>query len=68
MPLSFGVELLAMLDFSSLAVSPAIVDVDGEREKEFKGPRCVSLSSRMKMSGLVIFEARMGGWQIRYAG
>lgn len=51
MPLSFvGVEvpvLLAMLAFSSLAVSPVMVDVEGEREKVLaRGPRCVSLSSR----------------------
>jgi len=51
MPLSFvGVAvpvLLAMLAFSSFAVSPVIVDVEGDREKVLaRGPRCVSLSSR----------------------
>jgi len=54
MPLSFvGVEVLVvvlvMLAFSSFAVSPIMVDVEGEREKVLaRGPRCVSLSSRGK--------------------
>jgi hypothetical protein len=55
MPLSFvgvGVPvLLAMLAFSSFAVSPVIVDVEGDREKVLaSGPRCVSLSSRRYVS------------------
>lgn len=45
MPLSLRDEL-PMLAFSSLAESPVIVDVDGDREKVLaRGPRWVSLSS-----------------------
>lgn len=46
MPLSF-VGMLAKPDFSSLAESVVMVDVDGVREKVLvRGPRWVSLSSR----------------------
>lgn len=56
MPLSFVGVLLAMLAFSSFAVSPVIVDVEVEREKVLaRGPRCVSLSSRGRDLSASIF-------------
>lgn len=60
MPLSFvGVELLAMLAFSSSGV---IVEVEVDREKVLaRGARCVSLSFLVKFQDILMLSWNEGG-------